>query len=230
MVLSWGRRTDVLRLLGLGVVVLVGLTALLPATARAGNATIAHLCKKDGWKTLSRADGTPFASHGACVSYGAHGGKFGQTIQFTSTNPSPVTVGAASYTPTATATSGLPVTITLDAASTGCSLSGGVVSFTATGTCIIDANQAGSSTWAPAPQAQQSITIQTSQSSQSLCESFGGTFATGTGTTLWQCSGLPFSLPGTDVGQLQQGCFGDGGNTFSEKGDNEEFTFFCDKT
>jgi outer membrane protein assembly factor BamB len=82
-----------------------------------------------------------------------------QAITFTSTNPSPVTLGAPTYTPTATASSGLPVTITLDSASSGCTLSGGVVSFVAAGTCVIDANQAGNGTYAAAPQLQQSITI-----------------------------------------------------------------------
>ncbi len=82
-----------------------------------------------------------------------------QTITFTSTNPSPVTIGAPTYTPMATASSGLPVTFSLDATSTGCTLSnGGVVSFVAAGTCVIDADQAGNSTWAPAV-LQQSITI-----------------------------------------------------------------------
>ena len=85
--------------------------------------------------------------------------KGNQTISFTSTNPSPVTVGGATYTPTATATSGLAVTITLDGTSTGCTLSGGVVSFTAVGTCKIDANQAGNANWNAAPQVQQSITV-----------------------------------------------------------------------
>jgi outer membrane protein assembly factor BamB len=81
-----------------------------------------------------------------------------QTITFTSTNPSPVGVGAPSYTPTATASSGLPVTISLDSSSTGCTLSSGVVSFVAPGTCVIDANQAGNANYAPA-ELQQSITI-----------------------------------------------------------------------
>ena len=85
--------------------------------------------------------------------------KSNQTISFTSTNPSPVTVGGATYTPTATATSGLAVTITLDGTSTGCTLSGGVVSFTAVGTCVVDANQAGNANWNAAPQVQQSITV-----------------------------------------------------------------------
>jgi hypothetical protein len=53
-------------------------------------------------------------------------------------------------TPTATATSGLPVAITLDAASTGCSLAAGVVTFIGDGICVIDANQPGNATSNPA--------------------------------------------------------------------------------
>jgi hypothetical protein len=82
-----------------------------------------------------------------------------QTITFTSANPSPVRVGGPTYTPTATATSGLPVSISLDNTSTGCSLAGGVVTFTAAGTCKVDANQAGNATYSPAPQVQQSISV-----------------------------------------------------------------------
>ena len=85
--------------------------------------------------------------------------KSNQTISFTSANPSPVTVGGAPYTPTATATSGLAVALTLDATSTGCTLTAGVVNFTAVGTCVVDANQAGNGTWNAAPQVQQSITV-----------------------------------------------------------------------
>jgi type II secretory pathway pseudopilin PulG len=85
--------------------------------------------------------------------------KGNQTITFTSANPSPVLVGGPTYTPTASATSGLGVTFTLDGTSTGCSLSAGVVSFTAVGTCVVDANQAGTVNWNAAPQVQQSITV-----------------------------------------------------------------------
>jgi hypothetical protein len=85
--------------------------------------------------------------------------KAAQSITVTSTAPTGATVGGASYTPTATASSGLGVAITLDSTSTGCSLSGGVVSFTAAGTCLIDFNQAGNGTYNPAPPKQQSITI-----------------------------------------------------------------------
>ena len=53
------------------------------------------------------------------------------------------------------------VTFTIDASSTTgtCSIASGVVSFSAAGTCIIDANQSGNSDYAPAPQLQQVITV-----------------------------------------------------------------------
>ena len=44
----------------------------------------------------------------------ASGGKLNQTITFTSANPTPVTPGNSTYTPTATATSGLTVVLTVD--------------------------------------------------------------------------------------------------------------------
>jgi hypothetical protein len=86
--------------------------------------------------------------------------KGNQTVSFTSTAPSSATVGGATYTPTATSTSGLTVALSIDAsAGSVCSISGGVVSFKAAGTCVIDANQAGNSNWNAAPQVQQSFTV-----------------------------------------------------------------------
>jgi hypothetical protein len=130
------------------------------ATA-SGNSANAHSCQKGGWQSLFTSTGSPFASQGACVSYGAQGGVYSgpQTIAFTSSNPSPVKVGAPTYTPTATASSGLPVSITLDGTSSGCVLTSGVVSFPSAGTCLINANQPGGAGWLAAAQVQQSITI-----------------------------------------------------------------------
>ncbi|MGZ3387496.1 MAG: midcut-by-XrtH protein, partial [Isosphaeraceae bacterium] len=70
-------------------------------------------------------------------------------------------MGGVTYTPTATATSGLTVSLTIDASSNGvCAISsGGVVSFTGAGTCTIDANQAGNANWSPAPQVQQAFGV-----------------------------------------------------------------------
>ncbi len=83
-----------------------------------------------------------------------------QTITISSSPPAPATVGA-SYTPVATATSGLAVSLAIDPASTGgaCTLSGGVVTFTGVGTCLLDASQAGDASYLAAPPVQQVITI-----------------------------------------------------------------------
>ena len=86
--------------------------------------------------------------------------KANQTITFTSTAPGSATVGGATYTPTATATSTLAVTITVDSSSSSvCSITSGVVSFNAAGTCKLDANQAGNAVWNAATQVQQNVTV-----------------------------------------------------------------------
>ena len=81
----------------------------------------------------------------------------GQTVAFTSANPSPVEVGST-YTPMVTgAASAAPVVLSIG--SGPCSPSGGaVLHFTGPGTCIIHANQAGTSQYA-AGSASQSVTV-----------------------------------------------------------------------
>ena len=58
--------------------------------------------------------------------------------------------------PPATASSGLTPVITLDNSVTGCTLTAGVVHFTATGTCVIDLNQAGNANYNAASPLKQS--------------------------------------------------------------------------
>ena len=91
-----------------------------------------------------------------CASTPAHSS---QSISFTSVPPSPGVVGDT-YTPTATATSGLPVTFT---ASGSCTYAAPTVTFNSTGTCTISANQAGGAsggvTYDPATQMQQIISV-----------------------------------------------------------------------
>jgi hypothetical protein len=80
-----------------------------------------------------------------------------------STNaPSNAVVGGATYSPSATATSGDNVEITVDGASVGCALNAGLVSFTAVGTCIIDFNDpssGASDAYTSAGQVQQSFSV-----------------------------------------------------------------------
>ena len=87
--------------------------------------------------------------------------KQSQTISFTSTAPTDAKVGG-SYTPTATATSGLSVTFGTSTPEV-CTFSDGTVSFIATGECIVTADQAGDESYAAAPQATQSFTVKQDQ-------------------------------------------------------------------
>ena len=60
------------------------------------------------------------------------------------------------YTPSATASSGLAVAITVDASSSSvCSITAGAVSFQTVGTCVVDFDQDGNADYTAAPQVQQ---------------------------------------------------------------------------
>jgi hypothetical protein len=80
-----------------------------------------------------------------------------------STIPTGATVKGTPYLPSAQATSGDTVAITLDSSSTGCTLTTvkGVltVSFTAAGTCVLDFNDAGNANYSAAFQVTQSFPV-----------------------------------------------------------------------
>jgi GH25 family lysozyme M1 (1,4-beta-N-acetylmuramidase) len=83
-----------------------------------------------------------------------------QVITFTSLQPTTAEIGGPTYLVSATASSGLSPVLTIDASATSvCSIAGSTVSFSAVGTCVIDANQAGDANFSAAPQAQQSFTV-----------------------------------------------------------------------
>ncbi len=168
----------------------INFTSTAPASAVVGGATYAPTATAtSGLPVTLTIDGTAssvcsisagvvsFHAAGTCVINANQGGdatylaapqgqqsfavgQASQTINFTSTAPTGVTVGGPTYTPTATSTSGLPVTFTIDAtASSVCSISAGVVSFQAVGTCVVNANQAGNADYQAAPQVQQSFAV-----------------------------------------------------------------------
>ena len=87
-------------------------------------------------------------------------GRASQTITFTSTPPSPAIVGGR-YTVRATGGhSDNPITFSIDPSATSvCSMTGSVVSFIGAGTCTIDANEAGNTSYSAAPQVQQVVTV-----------------------------------------------------------------------
>ena len=101
---------------------------------------------------------TPSSSSTSSVSFTVNKGS--QTISYTSSAPSSATVGGDTYTPVATSTSGLALTLTIDATSTTvCSITGGVVTLIGSGTCKINANQSGNVDYDAAAQVQQSFTV-----------------------------------------------------------------------
>ena len=120
-----------------------------------------------------------------------------QSIRFTSTVSSNARVGAGTYAPSATASSGLPVTLTRAATSKSCLLDSGIVTFIAAGTCVIYANQAGNVTYRPASQASQSFTISRNSQSIRFTSAVPPNAAVGSGTyapTATASSGLPVTL------------------------------------
>jgi hypothetical protein len=87
-----------------------------------------------------------------------------QTITVTSpsTAAPKVACGVAPVALEATATSGLPVVFTTPTTTITppvCTVAGGIVTFTNNGSCAIDANQAGNSDYAPAPQKVVTYTV-----------------------------------------------------------------------
>ncbi len=91
------------------------------------------------------------------------------------------------YSASASATSGDSVAITLDKSSTGCSLSDAKVTFTGSGTCLVDFNDPGNATYAAAAQVQQSIKVYSSNtittSTFPKAASNGGAYAPGLSAT-----------------------------------------------
>ena len=83
-----------------------------------------------------------------------------QTVAFTSSFTT-AKVGGASYQPVATGgSSGNAVTFSVASNSSAiCTVTAGVVTFDAVGSCVIEANQAGDSNWNAAPTVTQTLTV-----------------------------------------------------------------------
>ena len=102
-----------------------------------------------------------------------------------------VTVGN-SASQSATATSGLPVTLTTSTPAT-CSVAGNTITGLSIGSCIINANQAGNAVWATAPQVAESLAIGAGKTLQTLSFGIAPALAVGGKATLGATasSGLP---------------------------------------
>jgi hypothetical protein len=84
-----------------------------------------------------------------------------QTIAISSTPASPAYVGTTYTIQAAGGASGSPLVFGIDASSTpgACTISGGTVSLLAAGSCVVDADQAGSFQYAPAARVTQTIPV-----------------------------------------------------------------------
>jgi hypothetical protein len=81
-------------------------------------------------------------------------------ITATSAAPGRAVIGATGYRASATALSGDSVTITVDPPSTAvCTITSGEVIYLAVGICVLDFNDPGNRSYAPAPQLQQSFLV-----------------------------------------------------------------------
>jgi large repetitive protein len=122
------------------------------------------------------------------VLFSAPAGAAGSTANSISASTAP-SAGSVkgSYAPSAKATSGDAVAITLDATSSGCTLSSGEVTFSAAGTCVVAFNDPGNTTYAAAPQVSQSIKVyaanKISVSKAPVAGSTGGSYSPGASAT-----------------------------------------------
>jgi hypothetical protein len=85
---------------------------------------------------------------------------YSENLIHPSTAPAAGTIHGT-YTPSATATSGDAVVISLGSSSTGCTFADKVVTFTKNGVCDVDFNDAGNGAFGGAAQIRQSITVGT---------------------------------------------------------------------
>jgi hypothetical protein len=149
-----------------------------PASAPGG--TVTYTATSGGCAAVDGATQLQITAGGSCTATAnqAGGGVFAQAapvtqtfpiakaaqqIEFTSSAPTEPVIGG-SYAPAARASSAQPAGFSIDPASAkgACSIRSGLVSFTGTGSCVIDANQAGNGDYLVAPRAQQKLIIGTS--------------------------------------------------------------------
>jgi hypothetical protein len=118
-----------------------------------------------------------------------------QTISFTAPLTEPY--GTAPITLTATATSGLAVSFSV--LSGPGTLSGSTLTFTGSGTVVVAANQAGSSSYAAAPQVTQSITVAAATGAQPQTQlapisAVNAKYVQGVGPGFWPTAGSGLSV------------------------------------
>ena len=88
--------------------------------------------------------------------------KLAQAITWDTLPPEGAVAGGSGYQPKASVETGLPVSISVDEASSKvCSINAGTVVYLAAGDCVLHANQAGNGDYLAAPQVEQSFAVAT---------------------------------------------------------------------
>jgi hypothetical protein len=165
---------------------LIEFTSTAPDTASVGGANYTVTASAGSGLAVSFTSGTPsvcslagstvsFIASGPCTIDADQGGdsefeeaaqarqsfavgRGDQVITFTSSAPASAAVGGAPYAVAASASSGLNVALSSTTPSV-CALAGSSVSFLAAGTCTLEAEQEGDSSYRKAPAAQQSFAV-----------------------------------------------------------------------
>lgn len=133
--------------------------------------------------------------------------KANQTITFT--NPGPQTLGGAPISMSASSTSGLPITFTLDSGSA--TLTGNTLTLTATGSITVTASQSGNANYNAATSVQHSFNVSAQAATVtlgSLSATYDGSPKSATATTLPADLNVTFtydgsSTPPTDAGSYE---------------------------
>ncbi len=145
--------------------------ALEPGSPAIGSVPSAEVCANPDQRGVARPTPCDIGAVDAVLT--------AQTITFSSTAPSSATVGGPPYVASAVASSGLPVSLSIDASAVSiCSLAGSTVTFISAGTCVINANQAGGGIYDPASQVGQSFTV--GPAPDSITSADGATAVVGT--------------------------------------------------
>jgi len=166
------------------------------------NGTPQGASKQSGATPVKVVAGSTVANINAALSASSAPSQGVQSVSFTSLAPTSALAGGPTYVPTATASSALPVSLSIDQTSTGCVMDAeGTVHFTDAGTCVIDADQYGDPSFSAATTVQQSIevtgqspstpTISNLPASGSVGGSFTATISTSSGGTTSLASTTP---------------------------------------
>jgi hypothetical protein len=152
------------------------------------SASVHHLARMKPTRLATLSATLALILSGGALFLAAPASAVGTTANTISASKAPAAGSVhGSYTASATATSGDIVAITLNSKSSGCTLSSGKVTFSAAGTCVVEFNDPGNSTFAAATEVTQTITVNGANtivvSASPATGSAGGSYSPGASAT-----------------------------------------------